>query len=77
MNIQISSLTIELISLGIGLGLGLIISLIFYFITRKKPIKKEIGNARNDLRELYKRYGKELFDIADKIDKHLEELQNA
>jgi hypothetical protein len=75
MNIQILNFNIEIISLAIGLGIGLIICIIIYFIIKKKPIKKEIGNARNDLRELYKRYGKELFDIADKIDKHLGELE--
>jgi multisubunit Na+/H+ antiporter MnhE subunit len=74
----ILGLTISYENIAIGFIVGLIVSLIFSFIfRRKKSIKKEIGTARANLREVYKSYGKELFSIADKIDKHLEVLENA
>lgn len=77
--ITIYKLSIDVTSLLIGVGIVSILWFILVlFISRnKKPIKKEIGNAREDLRNLYKSYGKELFNIADKIDKHLETLEKS
>jgi len=38
-------------------------------------ISDKILKARENLRELYKKYVKELYDITTKIDKFLEEIQ--
>jgi len=38
-------------------------------------ISDKILKVRGNLRELYKKYVKELYDITTKIDKFLEELQ--
>jgi hypothetical protein len=74
---NIPNTNLDIVTLLIGAGLVSLIWIIFSVIYRKKSIKKEIGTARANLREVYKSYGKELFDIADKIDKHLEVLENA
>ena len=39
-------------------------------------INKQINEARNNLRKLYEKYTKELFEITTKIDKYLEALQD-
>jgi len=74
---MILGLTISFENIAIGFVIGFLISLILNIIIRKKPIKKQIGNARENLREIYKKYGEELHEIATKIDKHLEVLENA
>jgi hypothetical protein len=38
--------------------------------------KKEVRQARESLRGLYGEYTKELYSIANKIDKHLEVIEN-
>jgi len=41
----------------------------------KKKLNKEIRQARKELRKIYIKYTKELFDIVSKIDKTLENLE--
>jgi hypothetical protein len=45
-------------------------------IMEKGDIDTSIQEARNNLRMLYEKYGKELYEISLKIDKYLEALQN-
>ena len=45
------------------------------FIMKKNKINKEIRQARKELRKIYIKYTKELFDVVSKIDKALEGLE--
>jgi len=50
------------------------------FFKINKEIDKKLGDnlkAREGLREIYIKYGEEAVDLAKKVDKYLEEIENA